>query len=496
MTAAQVKPGIKGLAQIDHFIGGSYVTGESKETFETINPSTGKPHGLVALGTEKDIDKAVEAAKAALKGPWSKLSMRERCAIVRKIGDIILARREEFAIAESTDNGKPISESFDGDIPRSAQNFHFFADFASSYGEESYTASADERHIAVREPVGVCGLITPWNLPLYLATWKIAPALAMGNTIVLKPAEWTPYTAYLLGDVVKEAGLPDGVFNIVNGFGAAGAGEALTRHPDVRSISFTGETSTGKAIMAAASQTLKKLSFELGGKGANIIFDDSDLDDAIPTAVRAAYRNQGQICLAGSRLFVQRGVYDKVVERMLALVKEIKVGNPLEKSTQMGALVSREHMEKVQQYIEIGKCDGKLLCGGERIDNLGGDLNGGYFLRPSLFVDVPMTSRFLQEEIFGPALPIVPFDSEEEVIDMANNSPYGLSASIWSRDVDRLHRVSKQIKAGMIWVNAWFLRDLRTPFGGQKSSGLGREGGRYSLEFFSEAKTISYKYKG
>ncbi len=481
------------MVEIKNFIDGQYLWSASGETFETINPATGAVHGLVARGTAGDIDSAARAGQRAFEsGPWARMSYGERARVVHKIGDLILANRERLALAETTDTGKPISESFDGDIVRSAQNFHFFSQFASTFAEETYTAGENERHIAVREPVGVCGLITPWNLPLYLATWKIAPALMMGNSIVLKPAEWTPYTACLLGELVKEAGLPDGVFNVVHGFGAGQAGEALTRHELVRSISFTGETSTGKAIMAAASATLKKVSFELGGKGANIIFADADLEEAIPTALRAAFRNQGQICLAGSRLFVQRAVYDQVVEKMVALAKNIKVGDPTKSETQMGALISSEHMEKVQSFLEIGRREGRLLCGGERLSELG----PGNFLSPAIFVDLKMSSRFLQEEIFGPALPILPFDDEEEAIAMANDSPYGLSASVWTEDINRVHRVTKKIKAGMIWVNTWFARDLRTPFGGQKSSGLGREGGRYSLEFFSEAKTISYKYKG
>lgn len=476
---------------LQHFIGGVYQ--DSKDRFETINPATGKAHATVALGTADDIDRAVASAREAFeKGPWPRMSVAERCKVLRRIGDLIMERREELAIAESTDSGKPINESFEGDIPRSAYNFYFFADFAPSYVEETFSSSENERHVAIREPLGVCGLITPWNLPLYLATWKIAPALAMGNCIVLKPAEWTPYTACLLGEIVQAAGLPPGVLNIVQGFGANGAGEALTRHPDVKSISFTGETSTGRAIMQAASATLKKLSFELGGKGANILFADADLDEAIPTAVRAAFRNQGQICLAGSRLFVERKIYNEVVEKMVARVKAIKVGDPLSKDTEMGALVSREHMEKVQSYIEIGKAEGKLMCGGERLTALG----EGNFLSPAVFTDLSINSRFLQEEIFGPALPIVPFDGEEEAVEFTNSTPYGLSASVWSQDIDRIHRVTKSLKVGMVWVNTWFARDLRTPFGGQKASGMGREGGRYSLEFFSESKTISYKFRG
>lgn len=476
----------------DHYIAGEFRPSRAGKTFDDINPATGSRLATVALGGKEEIDEAVRAARAAFdRGPWPRMSLKERCQILRKVGDLILLEKETLAQAETMDTGKPISESLNGDIPRAALNFHFFSDYAQCVNEECYTTGPDERHIAVREPIGVAGLITPWNLPLYLATWKIAPCLVMGNTCVLKPAEWTPYTASLLGDIMTRAGVPNGVFNVVHGFGADSAGEALTRHPDVSLISFTGETSTGRAIMAAASATLKKLSFELGGKGANIVFGDANFEEAMDTAVRAAYRNQGQICLAGSRLFVERSIADRAAEYLVEKVRAIKVGDPLLQETQMGALISKEHMEKVQQYIEIGKREGKLLVGGDRLSDLG----DGYFLSPSLFSGLPNASRFCQEEIFGPALPIIPFDSEDDVIEMANSTPYGLSSCIWSEDVNRCHRVSTRLRSGLVWVNCWFARDLRTPFGGQKSSGLGREGGRYSLEFFSEAKTISYKYK-
>ena len=477
---------------IDNFINGQFVAPSKGDYFEDVNPATGESFAKVAAGGKEDVEAAVKAAKQAFNsGVWSRKSMTERCQIIRRIGDLIMENRDALALAETIDTGKPISESRDGDIPRAAQNFHFFADYAQAQNEDCFTVNENERHLAVREPLGVAGLITPWNLPLYLATWKIAPCLAMGNSAVLKPAEWTPYTANLFGQIVQQAGLPDGVFNVVNGFGANAAGEALTRHPDVKCISFTGETSTGRAIMSAASETLKKLSFELGGKGANIIFDDANLEEAIPTAVRSAYRNQGQICLAGSRLFVHESVYKKVAEEMLKKVKEIKVGNPLDAGTQMGALISKEHMEKVQSYIEIGKKDGKLIHGGERIKDLG----AGNFLSPALITDINNSSRVCQEEIFGPVLPLIPFKTEEELLEMVNSTPYGLSCSVWSNDVNRLHRMSRDIKTGIVWINCWFARDLRTPFGGQKASGIGREGGRYALEFFSETKTICYKYK-
>ncbi len=476
---------------LHHFIDGAFQPSLSGETFEDINPATGKVLADVALGTAEETSLAVAAAKKAFEdGPWPRMPLVERCRILRRIGDLILEKKDLLARAETLDTGKPITESLEGDITRSASNFHFFADYAPSLSEDCFTTGPDERHFAFREPLGVVGLITPWNLPLYLATWKIAPCLAMGNTCVLKPAEWTPYTATLLAEITAEAGLPPGVFNVVHGFGANGAGETLTRHPEVKAISFTGETSTGKAIMAAASGTLKKLSFELGGKGATLIFDDARLDEAIPTAVRAAYRNQGQICLAGSRLFVHRSCFDEVLARVVSQVQQIRVGDPLDPQTQMGALVSREHCEKVESYLAIGLAEGQCVIGGKRH----AAYPDGYFIEPTVFANLPEHSRLHAEEIFGPVLPVIPFETEDEVIRMVNSTPYGLSASLWSQDVDRCHRVSKGIQAGMVWVNCWFARDLRTPFGGRKMSGIGREGGRYSLDFFSEMKTVSYRY--
>ncbi len=481
----------KNTRHFAHFINGEYVSSADGQTFDDINPATGEVIATVSLGGEREIDEAVRAAKNAFEnGPWPHLSIRERCDYLKKIGDAILARKDVLAVAESRDTGKPISESLNGDIPRSAMNFRFFADFAPSLTDDAFTVSENERHFGVREPVGVVGLITPWNLPLYLATWKIAPALAMGNTIVLKPAEWTPCTAYALGEICREVGLPPGVLNIVQGLGAGSAGEALTRHPDVRAISFTGETTTGKAIMHAAADTLKKISFELGGKGANIIFDDADLDEAIPVSVNAAFRNQGQICLAGSRMFVQESIYPQVLEELKKRIEQIRVGDPLDPKTACGPVISSEQMEKVLGYIGIGKQEGRILTGGERIS----EFPGGFYIRPTLIGDIANESRVCQEEIFGPVLPVVPFKTEEDAIRMANSTPYGLSASVWSRNVNRCHRVSRDLRTGIVWVNCWFARDLRTPFGGMKASGIGREGGRYSLEFFSEAKSICYRY--
>ena len=482
------------MRTLRHFINGEFVSSESGALFDNINPATGKVIGKVASGGEVEIDKAAKAARAAFeKGDWSRMPIADRCAKIRELGERILARLDEFALAETLDTGKPITESLTGDIPRSALNMTFYAEFAAQLGSDCYSPNANERHFVSREPLGVVGLITPWNLPLYLSTWKIAPALAMGNSVILKPAEWTPTTATLFAEVVQEVGLPPGVFNVVHGHGAGSAGEALTRHPEVDAISFTGETGTGKAIMAAASATLKKVSFELGGKGANVIFDDADLAEAIPTAIRAAFRNQGQICLAGSRLFVQRGVLDKVQKEIVARIKDLKVGDPLKHDTQMGSIISEEQFKKIAGYIKQGRTDGQLLLGGDRYD-AGKAHEKGFFIQPTVFAGLGNDSSLCQEEIFGPVLPIVAFDTEEELIAMVNSTSYGLSCSLWSQDVNRCHRVSTGIRTGIVWVNCWFARDLRTPFGGMKMSGVGREGGRYSLDFFSESKTVTYKY--
>ncbi|MBY0449232.1 MAG: aldehyde dehydrogenase [Cyanobacteria bacterium] len=488
---------------ISHFIDGQYIAPDfnGKEPdqavfFQNINPATRERLFYVPRGQQTDINRAVLAAKKAFEqGPWPKMSMQERCNILHRVSELILDNLDTLAEAETLDSGKPIQESKTGDIPRSAANFSFFAAFASTLAEECYTVSAMERHIAVREPLGVVGLITPWNLPLYLASWKIAPCLAMGNTCVLKPAEWTPWTATLLAELMNEAGVPRGVFNVVHGFGAGESGEALTRHPDVKAISFTGETGTGKAIMKAAADTLKKVSFELGGKGATVLFEDADLEQAMPHVIRAAFRNQGEICLAGSRLFVQRGVYENVCQQLKSMAEAIQVGDPTQMETQMGALVHPEHLEKVAKYLDLAndpQSNGKLLTGGKVI----AEKIPGCFVEPTVVIDLAPDDRLAQEEIFGPVLAVIPFDSESELIEGVNSAVYGLSASIWSRDVNRCHRVSSSIRTGMVWVNCWFARDLRTPFGGQKDSGIGREGGRYSLDFFSEAKTIATRYYG
>ncbi len=471
-----------------HYINGKYVSAPTERYFTDLAPATGEPIADVALGDASDIEEAVEAAQKALSGPWSNTSLSERAKILRRAGNLILEQCEELAMLESKDTGKPISETLTGDIPRSANNLHFFADLCQSQMAPTYFNDDGSSHTTVREPVGVCGLITPWNFPLHLATWKIAPALAAGNTVILKPAELTPLTAACLGQIFSDAGLPPGVLNIVQGYGASGAGEALVRHPDVKAISFTGETTTGAAIMRDAATTLKKISFELGGKGASLICADADLARAIPVAARAAFRNQGEICLAGSRLLVDRKLRDRVVDLLLAEIKKIVIGDPLDNKTTMGALISGEHRDKVHSYIEYAQRQAgvEIICGGKPPAHLA----KGYFYEPTLITGVTQDSRLIQEEIFGPVLTLQTFDSEEEGMSMLNATPYGLSASVWSSDLDRARRLAKQARTGMVWINSWYTRNLNTAFGGMKRSGIGREGGQYSLDFFSELKTI------
>lgn len=472
-----------------HFIDGQFVESESGKRFINVNPATEEELGWVAEGGKPEIDKAVAAARRALKGEWGQYSIRDRVAIVRRIGDLILARKEEFARLESLDTGKPYTLSLNLDIPRAAYNFHFFADYLHSVGTESYQMDAGQLNYAIRRPLGVVGLIGPWNLPLLLLTWKMAPALAMGNTVVAKPAELTPLTATLLAEVIKEAGVPDGVVNIVHGFGPNSAGSFLTEHPDVNGISFTGETTTGKIIMAAASKSLKRLSFELGGKNPYIIFADANLEEVVETTIQSSFSNQGEVCLAGSRIYVQRPIYDQFLERFVERTKQLVVGDPFDPKTNVGALISREHLDRVYGYLEIAKNEGRILLGGKRPEGL----EKGFYLEPTIVVDLPEQCRVVKEEIFGPVASILPFDTEEEVIARANATEYGLSATIWTNDLKRAHRVAHQIEAGVIWINTWFLRDLRTPFGGMKHSGIGREGGAHSVEFYSELTNITVK---
>lgn len=479
-----------GAINCKHFINGRFVSSQNKNTFENINPATEEVLGLVAEGGKQEVDYAVAAARRALHGSWKTKTLQERSAILRRIGDLILERKDELARLESLDTGKPFSLARTVDIPRAAYNFHFFADYIISVGTDAYQQDDLALHYAYRRPVGVVGLIKPWNLPLLLLTWKLAPCLGMGNTAVIKPAEWTPVTATVLMEIIQEAGVPDGVVNLVHGFGPNSAGSAIAEHPDVDAISFIGEPSTGSAIMKAASKSLKKLSYELGGKNPNIIFADADLDEVIETTIRSSFINQGEVCLCGSRIYVERPIYEEFLDKFTKRVELLKVGDPFDKDTNVGALISEEHYERVKNYIDIAKEDGgTFLTGGKSPEGL----DKGFYLEPTIITGLDRNSRCVREEIFGPVVTVVPFDMEEEVIMQANDTHYGLSATIWTNDLRRAHRVAHQIEAGIIWVNTWFLRDLRTPFGGMKHSGIGRTGGMHSIDFYTELSNITIK---
>jgi aminomuconate-semialdehyde/2-hydroxymuconate-6-semialdehyde dehydrogenase len=471
------------------FIDGEYVDALSGETFESINPATNEKLALVANGSEHDAKRAIQSAKNAYdSGVWSKMPVEERSDILCKMADLIMENVDELAMVETLDVGKPIKESRGFDIPRAASNFRFFAEMSKYMVSEHY----DKHNImsyAKYSPAGVTSLIIPWNLPFMQMTWKASAALAAGNTVVVKPASYTPLSAVMFGDIANEAGLPPGVLNIITGPGST-MGAMMTTDSNVRRISFVGESNTGKAIMKNAAENLIPVSLELGGKSANIVFEDADLDEAVKGSIDAIYRNQGEICLAGSRLLLQESIYDEFLEKFVTAVKKIKVGDPTQEDTDMGALVSKSHLETVETYVDIGLKEGaKLACGGKRADGL----EAGNFFEPTVLYDVNNKWRVAQEEIFGPVLVVIPFKTEEDAIRIANDSQYGLAGVVWTNDIRRAQRVSAAVDSGLLWVNCWYIRDLRTPFGGSKASGIGREGGRHSFEFYSEAKTITMK---
>ncbi len=471
-----------------HYIAGDSIDSFNQQSYSNLAPASDDVLCQVPLGGVNEIEMAVKAATKAL-GFWGRMSLVERAAILERAAVLLSRNLEEFARMESLDTGKPIQETRTGDIVRSIDNLRFFAELGRHQSWQTYPDAKGGLHRVTREPLGVVGLITPWNLPLYLTTWKLAPALMQGNTVVLKPAELTPMSAYRLAQLLTEAGLPPGVFNVVHGVGPAGAGEYLVKHPGVKAISFTGETGTGRAIMATAAPTLKKLSFELGGKGASYLAADADLDQAIPTVVRAAFRNQGQICLAGSRLIVDKSIAETVRERVLAEMKKIRLGDPLDDKTNMGSLISRDHRGKVMNFVSYAsEMPGyKILAGGHIPEGF----TKGAFFEPTL-VEVPQqSSKLIQEEIFGPVMTLQISNSDEEALNWINGTSYGLSCSVWSENIRRADRLAKGARMGLVWVNTWFSRELHAPFGGMKESGLGREGGQYSLDFFSEFKTIS-----
>lgn len=468
-----------------NYIGGELVAPAGGRYLDNFEPAVGRPYSLVPDSDFGDVDRAVKAASAAFAG-WSKTPAIDRSRIIQKLASLVQRDLELLAHAESRDTGKPISLARTLDIPRTVSNLEFFASAVLSFHGEVLATEDRAQNIIEYSPLGVVGCISPWNLPLYLFTWKIAPALAAGNCVVAKPSEITPATAYLFSKLCIEAGLPNGVLNVVHGTGPK-VGEAIVQHPLVKAISFTGSTSVGRKIAQQAAPMFKKVSLEMGGKNANIIFADADFEKAVATTLRSSFANQGQICLCGSRIFVERSIYSRFRDELVLRARELKIGDPLKDSTEQGSLVSRVHWEKVRKAISDARAaGGKVLCGGEVPSGFG----DGYYLEPTLIEGLDHLCATNQEEIFGPVATLIPFDSEVEVIEMANSTRYGLSASVWTGDSERGQRVARALEAGIVWVNTWMLRDLRTPFGGVKESGVGREGGMHALQFFSEVKNI------
>jgi aminomuconate-semialdehyde/2-hydroxymuconate-6-semialdehyde dehydrogenase len=481
-----------GLTVLSNFIGGEFVPAGNGRSFEKCSPATGEPALLIPDSDAADIELAVASARAAFPS-WSALSVGQRAEWLFKLAQAIRDRLEGLAFAETIDNGKPISVSRTVDIPRSAQNFEFFAEAISQFASESHHAEPGVVNYTLRQPLGVVGCISPWNLPLYLLSWKIAPALAAGNTVVAKPSEVTPLTAHHLAKICAEIGFPKGVLNIVHGRGAT-AGSALCAHPGVKAVSFTGSTRTGAEIAQVCASQFKKVSLEMGGKNPTIVFADCDFERTVSEVLRASFSNQGQICLCGSRILVQRKIYDRFRDALAEGVRALQPANPLDDSTKQGALVSREHFEKVLGAIEQAKAlGGKILAGGRRAQ-LPGALAGGYFVEPTLIEGLPPESATNQEEIFGPVATLIPFDTEEQALAIANGVRYGLAASVWTTNLSTAHRMASRLEAGIVWINCWMLRDLRTPFGGWKESGVGREGGLEALRFFTEPKNVCLQF--
>ena len=481
------------MQKIQNYINGELVAPVGGQYMDNMDPSRGKVYSLIPDSDEKDVEIAIKAAKAAFPS-WSVTPKDVRAAYIMKIADLIDANLERLAKAESLDNGKPLHLSKTVDIPRAAANFRFYGTGIMHYSAQSHSMEDSAVNYTLRQPVGVAGCISPWNLPLYLFSWKIAPALAAGCTVVAKPSEVTPMTAYLLSELCIEAGLPKGVLNIVHGLGHK-VGSAIVSHKDVPVISFTGGTKTGADIARVAAPMFKKMSLELGGKNPNIIFADCDYDKMLSTTMLSSFANQGQICLCGSRIFVERPIYEKFKNDFVEKTKKLTVGEPFGEKTKIGAVVSKPHQEKVLSYVELAKEEGgKVLCGGHKIV-LEGEFVNGYYIAPTIIEGLTYDCRTNQEEIFGPVVTIMPFDTEEEVLMYANSTIYGLASTVWTENLTRAHRVAQNLHTGIVWVNCWLLRDLRTPFGGVKSSGVGREGGFEAIEFFTEPKNVCIKLK-
>ena len=476
-----------------NFINGQYCDPVSDGWLENINPADGTSLGKTANSTEQDVERAVIAAANA-QPQWSESTLEQRSQILRKIGNLIQENLEAIAIVESEDSGKPISRARAIEIPRAASNFHFFANAITQFSSESHESVGQNAiNFTLREPLGVVGCISPWNLPLYLFTWKIAPALAAGNCVIAKPSELTPRTAAMLGELGNQAGLPAGVLNIIQGEGPQ-AGQALLEHEKIKAISFTGGTATGEHVARVVAPKFKKLSLELGGKNPNIIFADCDYERALETTIHSSFANQGQICLCGSRIFVESSLYERFKTDLIARTSQLTVSHPANEETAIGAMVSGDHYRKVLSYFdEIDPTNASILCGGKPATVEG--YSQGFYIEPTIIEVQNNQCRLNQEEIFGPVVTLMPFDNEEELIGMANDVKYGLSATIWTKDLDRTMRLSKKIECGVVWINTWLMRDLRTPFGGMKESGVGREGGFEALRFFTEPKNICIAFE-
>ena len=482
------------MKQFLNFINGEFVA--TAKTFDNRNPATNEVVGQVHEAGQAEVDAAVAAGRAALKGEWGQMSVVKRAELLHAVADEINRRFDDFLAAELADTGKPRSLASHIDIPRGAANFKIFADIVKNVPTESFHMTTPDGSTAIsyglRTPLGVVGVICPWNLPLLLMTWKVGPALACGNTVIVKPSEETPATATLLGEVMNAVGIPRGVYNVVHGLGPGAAGEFLTTHPGVDGITFTGETRTGEAIMKAAANGVRPVSLELGGKNAGVIFDDADLDAALEGIGRACFANSGQVCLGTERLYVQRGIYDRFCAGMAEKAKGFSFGDPYASTTTMGPVISAEHRDKVLSYYGKARAAGAEILAGGGVPDVPG-LDGGYFVQPTVWTGLGPDASVITDEIFGPCTHITPFDSEEEGLALANASPYGLATSIWTTNLARAHRSAAQIEVGIAWVNSWFLRDLRTPFGGSKASGIGREGGIHSMEFYTELRNICIK---
>ncbi len=489
------------MDKIKNFIGGRLCEPVSGSYIDNYNPAAGEVYSLIPDSDERDVELAVKAAEEAFPS-WIVTPVEERSKILFRLASLIEKNLDKFALAESIDNGKPVWLAKSVDIPRAVKNFEFFASAIISFASEAHITEDKAVNYTLRLPLGIVGAISPWNLPLYLFTWKVAPALAAGNCVIAKPSEITPMTAFMLSELCNEAGFPPGVFNIVHGFGQQ-VGKAISSHPKITAITFTGGTKTGADIASIAAPMFKKLSLELGGKNPNIIFADclpaedsaqaGKYDEMLETTIRSSFSNQGEICLCGSRVFIEKPLYEKFKNDFTARVKKLKVGDPMNDDIDLGAIVSKQHMEKILFYIDLAQKEGgKILCGGNKV-HLEGRCENGWFIEPTVLEGLPYDCRTNQEEIFGPVVTLVPFETEEEVLMMANSTEYGLASIIWTENLTRAHRMAAEIKTGIVWINCWMLRDLRTPFGGMKSSGVGREGGTEALRFFTEPKNVCVK---